>query len=310
MKRNALVRIIFFSLLILVLLSVLLIGLGVELFTFQADYDTEHSSLGSGTVPAESVRNIAIEWAAGRITIQEADTDQIIFQESSGKNAEPMVYRQTGGQLTIQYQKSKVHLGFPSILGKDLTITVPMDWYCDELQIKAADANLTINNFSASEVSMDSASGDCQFTNCDIQKLDVDCASGEIVYSGTLQFLDCESASGDVTAMLLNVPKSIDLDSASADLDLTLPADAGFCVEIDSISGDFSTDFNISRHDDRIICGDGVCNINVDGVSGDVNIRKHEQSIHHVHDTNCYTQGSTCPDISTTESNHHTDDHH
>lgn len=276
MKRNAIVRIIIFSLLILVLLSVLLIGLGVELFAFRADYDAEHTPLGSCTVPAESVRNIAIEWAAGSITIQEADTDQISFQESNIKNAEPMVYRQTGNQLTIQYQKSKVHIGFPSIQGKDLTIIVPKDWICDKLQIEAADANLTVDSFSASEVSMDSASGDCQFTNCDIQKLDVDCASGEIVYSGTIQFLDCESASGDVTATLKNVPKSIDLDSASADLDLTLPADASFCVEIDSISGDFSTDFDVSRHDDRIICGDGSCNINIDGVSGDVNIRKHE----------------------------------
>lgn len=274
MKRNAIVRIILFSLIILILTSILITGLGVGLFTYRVDHDTEVYTLGSGEIPASNLREIEIDWAAGSITIETADTDLISFQESGGKNADPMVYRKNGDKLIIEYQAAKVQFGFSSFSGKDLIITVPQNWKCSELTVDAASAELIVNGLKAEEVDLNMASGDSQFTDCNINELSMDCASGEVYYTGTLYQLDGDAASGKLTAIFDNIPRSIDFDGASADLELTLPKDAGFTVEIEGLSSDFTSEFETSYRNGQYIHGDGSCKINVDGMSGNVTIHK------------------------------------
>ena len=274
MKRNAIVRIILFSLIIAVLVGILLTGIGVRLYTFQVDHTTENYTHGAGQIPAQEVRDIEIEWASGSITLETADTDVITFHETGSKNADPLVFRQNGDKLIIQYQANINVFGFTSNFGKDLVITVPHDWKCGELTVDAASADLTVNNFSASEVDLNLASGDSRFTDCKVSELNLECASGEVYYVGTLNTLDCDTASGKVTAIFDNIPKSIDFDGVSGDLELTLPADAGFTVGMDAISGNFYSDFETTNRNGRYICGNGACKIDVDGISGSVTIRK------------------------------------
>ena len=274
MKRNAIVRIVIFSLLILLLVTLLLVGLGISLFTYRVDYDAKTYSIGSGEFPAAALLDIEIEWASGSITVETADTDMITFREVGGQASEPMVYRQQGDKLIIQYQAPKVFVGFSASSSKDLVITVPYDWNCGKLSVDAASADLTVNGLQANDVELNMASGNSHFTDCRIVELELDCASGEVYYVGTLYTLEGDTASGNVTAIFYNIPRSIDFDGVSADLELTLPADAGFTVEMEALSGNFSSDFETVRHNGRYICGDGECKIDVDGVSGNVTIHK------------------------------------
>ena len=101
MKRNAIVRIIIFSLIIVMLLGILLVGLGVGLYTFRTDTQSDAYILGGGEVPAREIREIEIEWTSGDITIQTADIDTITFQEIGSEDSDPMVYRQNGDKLII-----------------------------------------------------------------------------------------------------------------------------------------------------------------------------------------------------------------
>jgi len=279
MKRNAIVRIIIFSFIILILVSILLVGLGAGMYTYRVDYQSEAYALGSGEIPANEVKDIEIEWAAGSITIETADTDKISFHESGGKDSDPMVYQQRGDKLIIEFQTGKVVFGFTSAHSKDLVVTVPNDWTCSELSVDAASADLTVNGMNASDVELNMASGDSQFTRCNIYELSMDCASGEVIYDGTLYVLDCDAASGKVSAVFDNIPKSINFDGASADLELTLPSNAGFTVEMEGLSSDFSSEFETVRTNGRYICGDGKCSIEVDGLSGDLTIRKGEATV-------------------------------
>ena len=278
MKRNAIIRIVLFSLLILVLVSVLLAGLGIHTYTAGSDHRTETYALGSGQVPSNEVRDIEIDWAAGSITIKTADTDVISFYETGDNDADPMVYRQAGDKLTIQYQEDDVlfgiTLGFSSSASKDLVITVPEDWQGGKLTVNAASAELSVNGVTADDVSLNTASGDCVFTDCALGELELDSASGKVSYTGTLYSLDCDTASGDITAVFDNIPRSIEFDGVSADLELTLPADAGFTVEIDALSGTFNSDFETSHQNGLYICGNGSCRIDIDGMSGNVTIHK------------------------------------
>lgn len=228
---------------------------------------------------ATSIREMEIEWAAGSIRIQPLDITEIrITEEGANQDADPMVWNVRNGQLNIQYSKNTDHsFGMGLLLGehsKNLLIQVPQDWQCDSLEIDAASASLEVNELTIREMEFDGASGTCVFHNCAVEALELDTASGDIQFTGTLTQLDCDSASANILLELNNTPKRLDLDTASGDLCVVLPEDAGFTVKLDTMSGDFESDFDTTLRNDSYVAGNGRCRIDVDAMSGDVTIRK------------------------------------
>lgn len=288
MKTNAIIRIILFTIAILVLVSILVVGILAGIFMttgsiFANEVLSHFDDLSDGTlsssgaVSAEQVNSISIDWAAGSITIQPGDVDAITFSETGVSNdRECMVWKQSGNELEIQYCKTQVYFGIEFNGVKDLIITVPKDWVCSELEIDAASASLEVNDLTISEVDFDGASGICEFKNCTVNTMDIDTASGHIRFSGSLNVLDTDAASANCTFILSNTPNRIDMDMASGDLDLTLPADCGFTATLDTLSGRFSSDFATTNSGGSYLYGNGSCHINVSGMSGDISIHKGE----------------------------------
>lgn len=288
MKTNAIVRIILFSLIALILLSLLLVGIFAKTLSFDGKVlgltfgkEIEGGTVSSnGAVNAANITDISIEWAAGKIDIRHGDVDQITFSETSPEdNMHRMVWKQQGKELKLYYSDDSISLsGFGVTLNdtvaKDLTITVPHDWECGELSLDVAAANVEITGMVIDEVDFDVASGICRFENCTVRELSVDTASGDIHYSGCLDVFDCDAASADCVLNLTNQPRRIDLDTMSGDLELVLPEDCGFTLSLDALSSDFTTDFAAAKKNDSYVYGDGGCKISVDGMSGDVNIKK------------------------------------
>lgn len=286
MKTNAIVRIVLYSIVILLLLSILGGFLAYDRYAFKthgASWAAPVVTIGSGefhqeeheVAGTEPVTHIEIEWTAGTITIQPGDTDQVTFSErGSIEPDDQMVYSQSGNKLTIRYQKQQVRIGIQNVVSKDLIITVPRDWMGDSIEIDAASARLELRDITVRELEFDGASGTGSFENCTIEELDIDTASGDIEYSGTLNTLDFDAMSAKLTARLSNHPRSMELDTMSGDVDLTLPADCGFTVRIETASSDFSTDFETSTQKGKHVHGDGSCRIEISGMSGDVHIRK------------------------------------
>ncbi len=284
MKSNAIVRIVLLSLAILVLLGILLAGLGLQfgwialrnspLFNWGWGGISGGTVSQSGSVSAADVRDLKIEWAAGSVTIRPEDTDEITFFETESDR--PMVWKQTGDKLAIQFCE---HWSWGiSGFRKDLVITVPLDWECRDLEIDAASAQVDVRGLCFRNVEIDTASGVCTFENCQVDKLDLDTASGDVYFSGTLNVLDCDAASASCEIALSNVPSRINMDGMSGDLDLTLPDDAGFSAGVDAMSGRFTSDFPTTVSNGRYVCGNEACRIDVDGMSGDVYIRRHGTS--------------------------------
>ncbi len=267
------IRMILYALAIILLLTVLCVGIFNTVGT--SDVGTESSA---GAVDASIVKEIHIDWASGSIVVQPGDTTEITFSETySGGNYQPMSWKQVGEELTIQHSPSSVNFfGFGVNIdsGKDLVITVPRDWNCRELELDVASANVEIKDMTIAELSFDGASGTCNMENCAVTELDIDTASGDVIFSGTLNTLDFDGASSSFIAVLSNTPASLDMDAASGDLDITLPEDCGFTAEIDALSGDFVSDFPTITRNGCHIYGDGRCRITVDGMSGDVTVRK------------------------------------
>ena len=281
MKRYTIARICIWSAVILILLCALIFRLAFPYRMWGAEDSTmtplvlgESIQLTPGDVSA-----LDIDWSSGTITIQAGDVDAIWIREDGAEDEDhALCWKIRNGKLNIQsFRKRRfwgIQLGSDS--SKDLTITFPRDWVCHELELDTASADVFARDLTVYEVDVDSASTDMLFENCAVQELDIDTASGSVDYSGTLQELDMDAASGDFSGSLSNTPKELQMDSASGSLELVLPSDAGFTINMDSLSNDFVTDFKTTRRDGRCICGDGRCEIDISGMSSGVTIRKSE----------------------------------
>ncbi len=287
-KRNALIRMILYAVSILILLAIFIAGMTGQLWNGSnfsiagmdihpgGALDTSGTVSTSGSVKAEGIQTIHVQWASGSITVEPGDVEEIQFHEAGNISEEnTMLWNQIGKTLKIQYARPAVFLGI-SYRGpaKNLFITVPRDWTGGNLKIEAAASDVELKNLTLNEVEFDGASGILNLDSCDLRSLDVDTSSGDVHFLGTLWELDCDAASANITAVLLNVPNSIELDTASGDLDLTLPKGSGFRLTLDALSADFSSDFPTTSKGKTYICGDGKCEIEVDGMSGDVHIRE------------------------------------
>ena len=279
MKASAIIRIILLSLLILILASILIgvltfhdfLGSG-RLVAFFGEVDGTVASEGS--VSAEEVKSLEINWVSGDVTIVRADVTDISFREDAGlKEKDMLVWSQKGDKLVIHSSRYKVQFGTSK--SKDLVVTIPMDYNINNLSISTVSANFSADSLTANSVTIQGVSGECTFTgNNTFGTMNMETVSGDVTFNGTLRELTCEGVSANFRGFFTETPNSIQVDGVSGNIDITLPADAGFTAELDTLNGDFDSDFSITSSGDRYICGNGQCSIEIDGVSGDINIRK------------------------------------
>lgn len=278
MKRNAIFRLIAWSVTLVILLSLLTIGMTrlnpFRFFAQETSVTAEPVKDGATAEFSDDIRDIEIDWMAGEIRIQPADVNQIQVSETAVADSRyAMVCRQEGNTLKIKYcQRNTLGTLKHGACSKDLLIQVPTDWVVRSLEVDAASAKLSAQNLTAQEVDVNTASGECSFLDCTVDKLDVDTASGDVYYAGSLRKMECESASAGIRAELTNVPSRIKIDTASGALDMTLPKDAGFYAKLDTMSGTFSSDFPTVQKNNRYVCGDGSCEISMNSMSGSVAI--------------------------------------
>ena len=163
MKRNAIARIVIYSLMIAIFSGILMVGLGLNLFTFRTESQGTQVTGEAVSVDADQISWLDLDWAAGSITIRTADTDQITFTESGATERYPMVYAISGGTLSIDYSKKNVAT-VGNIPNKDLTITVPQDWMCKGLDLDGAALEVKIEGLTVIDFDIDGAANEIVFT--------------------------------------------------------------------------------------------------------------------------------------------------
>jgi len=302
MRRNAIIRIVLYSLAILVLLSILGAGLGIHLFVFRSfrEHSPEEThipekidpvSVSGGesfTTDSANIQGIEIDWVSGSITIEVlSGADSITVSESEVADPDmKMICRIKGDTLQIDYCREAIrtpNFGFTANSSKDLVIQVPDEWLCASLEIETASADVTLRDLTIRELDLDGASGRCNVENCTVTTMDVDVASGDVTFCGSLENLDFDGASSDCHLILTNCPRSLELDGMSGNLELTLPSDCGFTAELEGLSSQFSSDFQTSKQNGKYVFGDGSCRISVEAMSGSVHIYKGNGTCHNDH---------------------------
>ena len=224
-------------------------------------------------IPVDGITDLEIQWVAGNVTIRPGQVEAITFSETPGEY--PLACYMDEGTLIVRFREGKwKHLvGLnPAKVSKDLTVTVPQDWSLRDIEIQAVDANVEIRDMILEDLEFEGVSGRFQAENCQVRELSMETVSGDVSYSGTLEEMDVDAVSADCTVILTNVPREIELDGVSGDLDLTLPANAGITAEMDSVSGRIRSDIPGTLSGKSFTCGSGACHIRVEGISGNLNL--------------------------------------
>ena len=230
----------------------------------------------TASVPADGVQKINVDWVAGSITLVPGDTEEIVFQETYNPDR-PMIWEVSGSELEIQYADYDLNALDrleAKNFKKDLTITVPRDWTARKLEINAAAANVEVRDLQVEDVEINCVSGRSKLENCVSREVSLVTVSGDVRFTGTLEKLECSAVSADCTLRLDKTPRDIELYSVSGALDLKLPEDSGFQVEMTGARKKLDTDFDVSGTDGSYLCGDGSCQIEVNCVTSRVEIRK------------------------------------
>jgi len=291
MKRNAIARIVIWSLVAVLLTSLLVVGISSSPSSFfSGDWSLggigvtyKNSALynvGGGTVTDE-FQSIKVNWTNGKINIEAYDGEDTVISETEVAEKENKLrWRVEDGVLKIQQMAAGMRFGLKKTPKKTLTVKIPSN-VAEGLKAVTSDsvsAEVTITGISASDkIEIDTVSGGANLKNIKTEKLDIDTVSGSIKAAGEFTELESDSVSGDVTVSSATPLKKLDCDSTSGNIRLTIPKNSGFTLKADTVSGDISCGLpTVSESKNRRVCGDGSADFETDTVSGDLIITSAE----------------------------------
>ena len=291
MKRNAIARIIIWSLVSVLLTSLLVVGISSSPSSFfTGDWssgiigvtykNSARYNVGGGTVTDE-FHSIKVNWTNGKINIEAYDgEDTVITETEVAEKENKLRWRVEDGVLKIQQMAAGMRFGLKQTPKKTLTVKIPSN-VAEGLKAVTSDsvsAEVTITGISASDkIEIDTVSGGANLKNIKTEKLDIDTVSGSIKAAGEFTELESDSVSGDVTISTATPLKKLDCDSTSGNISLTIPKDSGFTLKADTVSGDISCGLPaVSESKNRRVCGDGSADFETDTVSGDLIITSAE----------------------------------
>ena len=291
MKRDALARIIMWSLVAVLLTSLLVVGISASPSSFfTGDWSFgiigvtyKNSALynvGGGTVTDE-FHSIKVNWTNGKINIESYDGEDTVISETEVAEKENKLrWRVEDGVLKIQQMAAGIRFGLKKTPKKTLTVKIPSS-AAEKLKSVNTDsvsAEVNIIGVAASgKIEIDTVSGSAELKNIKTARLDIDTVSGEVNAEGEISELESDSVSGDITVSSAVSLEKLDCDSTSGNIRLTIPKDSGFTLKADTVSGDISCGLpTVSESKNRRVCGDGSADFETDTVSGDLIITSAE----------------------------------
>ena len=242
-------------------------------------YDDASFYTMGGASLMEDIRELDITWVSGKVTVKYHDGEDILISETAGvelSENNSLYYRVVGKTLKIQYAKSGVWTNMD--FAKELTVSLPRGEEGSEtayaLSFDTVSADVDIHEIYPQTCEAENVSGNIRGTLLgDVSSVDVETVSGNVNLSvGELASFDIESVSGNVTMMGGNIREG-KFDSVSGDFLLELPPNNGYTLEFESVSGDVDLFGDIvSKEGDRYTVGDGTRHYEIETVSGNAKI--------------------------------------
>jgi hypothetical protein len=149
------------------------------------------------------------------------------------------------------------------------------------LSLDTGSGNVVVSNAKGDELLIDTGSGDVTLDHAEARSLKIDTGSGNADATAVRsQDVYIDTGSGDVSVELLAGGGSMDINTGSGQVNITLPGDYGASLLLDTGSGEIDlggipvtvTKLQEDHVEGRI--GDGKARLHIETGSGDVRLRK------------------------------------
>lgn len=223
-------------------------------------------------------------------------------------NLENFYYEQDYNTITIYGSEKDYDLGsqdfllenladldnlITSVPSKTIVVELPIDSVMNNITVNTAKADISIKNILNTEfLSLNSYSGTISANCITPNTISINNVNGEINLSdvkaeditaknvlgntnlyGDFESVTFESVSGDLNYSTKSLNTySISGNTVSGDTNITLPQSSGFTLINSSVSGEIKSGFDGRTVDEHYIYGDGSTEIELNSVSGSVNI--------------------------------------
>lgn len=188
-------------------------------------------------LPADALNSVAIDSASADLTIRLPECETVSVDTASGSV-----------QLSLTGETSSVELDTAS---GDVTVTADM---IGVLTVNTASGSAAVSASSVGTVKANTASGNVNLSLMSADEVELD------------------TTSGGLTAVFGVTPARMDVETTSGDVNLTLPADASFTLDVDTASGDFRSDIPLIYGVGTYKAGDGSAKWKLNTTSGDITI--------------------------------------
>ncbi len=150
----------------------------------------------------------------------------------------------------------------------------------DELSVDVGSGRVSVFGADVRRMVVESGSGGVTVDRVNAAELSVDVGSGGVrIDRATSDRVRVETGSGGVSLELSNSPSTLDVESGSGTVNLSLPANLDAEIDVETGSGGIDSDFPVSvnrmsRNRLRGVVGRGTGHIRVETGSGSVRLRK------------------------------------
>lgn len=285
MKRNAIARIVVFSLLIVILSGILLSGLNSDRFCW-GNWSIHvggavNGVLTGGTEAAEmsfspsDIDEIVVLWVNGNVEITGEETPTISYQTKNNNTEFETVYKLENRRLSIGFNGKKWNSG--NIKSKNLSLRLPMVWSGKSIKVEAVSADVKLEDIGgANKIRVENVSGQISLVNIITPKLELSTVSGDMHLYTDCKELEVSSVSANCIVHFLNstCPEDVDFESVSGNLELNFPDGCGIDLELDGLKKNLETSLLFEKKGDRYYSAGalGICKVDVETVSGSVKI--------------------------------------
>ena len=106
-----------------------------------------------------------------------------------------------------------------------------------------------------------------------MEEVDAGSVSGQIeITAPEIASVQADTTSGAVALSVTTAPRELDISAVSGAVTLCLPEQADFRLDVDAVSGEFSSELPCTVRDKSYLCGRGDGKYEVDATSGALRI--------------------------------------
>ncbi|MGN0517501.1 MAG: DUF4097 family beta strand repeat-containing protein [Acutalibacteraceae bacterium] len=164
--------------------------------------------------------------------------------------------------LEINNVSGEIYLSSLSLTGKEIK----------RISIDNVSGKMTVNNITTDNLSVNTVSGGFAADNTTAKFFYIDNVSGKINLNGSFDKVEADTVSGDFTINSKTMLSDLAVDGVSAAINITIPENDGFELELDKASAYFKCEFETKNTGDLYIYKNRTSKFEIDTVSGNVNL--------------------------------------